>query len=353
MTLRNPSRSAPPPKQDGSASDDFDSPWKQGLELYFAQAVELLAPSLYRIIDWQVPVVFLDKELQAIDIPGKKHRRIVDKLAQVRLRDGSDAWLLVHVEIERHLKGAQAIKAFAWRMYEYRFRIQSRIMVQRQQDQLPRIYSLGVLLESQGVGKELIHTDEYLGQGVQFRFPVVELESWRSRWDELETLAPSNPFAVLIMAQLRANQYPNKRTRLGPKLQLVRQLRQYGYPPHIAVQVYRLVEWVVTLEKDQEPEFVRAVQALSKENEMSYVTLIERAGRDKGFAEGQIEGQIEGKIQGSVEGQAKLLLRLIQRRFGPTTDDVAQRIQAATAAQLETWSLNFVDATELDDVFRD
>ncbi|WP_322995275.1 DUF4351 domain-containing protein [Castellaniella sp.] len=327
------------------------------MELYFAQAVELLASDLYGIIDWQVPVVFLDKELQAIDIPGKKHRRIVDNLAQVRLCDGSDAWLLIHVEIERHLKGVQAVKIFSWRMYEYRFRIQSRIMIQRQLDQLPQIYSLGVLLESQGTGKELIHTDEYLGQGVRFRFPVVELESWRSRWDELETLASSNPFAVLIMAQLRANQYPNKRTRLGPKLQLVRQLRQYGYPPHIAVQVYRLVEWVVTLEKDQEPEFVRAVQALSKENEMSYVTLIERAGHDKGFAEGQIEGkiegQIEGKIQGSVEGQAKLLLRQIQRRFGPATDDVAQRIQAATAAQLETWSLNFVDATELDDVFRD
>ncbi|MFT0534364.1 DUF4351 domain-containing protein, partial [Castellaniella hirudinis] len=75
----------------------------------------------------------------------------------------------------------------------------------------------------------------------------------------------------------------------------------------------------------------------------------ERAGRDKWFA----EGLVEGKAEGSVEGQAKTLLLLVQRRFGPQPDAIARRIQAATATQLETWLLNFVDATELDDVFRD
>ncbi|WP_323011859.1 DUF4351 domain-containing protein [Castellaniella sp.] len=61
----------------------------------------------------------------------------------------------------------------------------------------------------------------------------------------------------------------------------------------------------------------------------------------------------EGKKEGSIEGQAQFLLRLIQRRFGPQTDNINQRIRTATVAQLETWSLNILDATELDDVFRD
>ncbi|MFT0534148.1 hypothetical protein ACMHYJ_15150, partial [Castellaniella hirudinis] len=152
------------------------------------------------------------------------------------------------------------------------------------------------------------------------------------------------PFAVVVMAQLQANGHRDKRTRLGPKFQLVRRLQHYGYDPVVAMQVYRLIEWMIALPEDLEADFLQTVETLTKENEMTYVTLIERAGHARGHAEGLAEG--------SVEGQAKTLLLLVQRRFGPQPDAIVQRIQAATAAQLETWVLNFVDATELDDVFR-
>ena len=48
-----------------------------------------------------------------------------------------------------------------------------------------------------------------------------------------------------------------------------------------------------------------------------------------------------------------MLQRLITRRFGPLTQDTLDRLKNATAAQLETWGLNFVDATTLEDVFRE
>src|SRR5690606_11705208 len=149
------------------------------------------------------------------------------------------AWLLIHVEVERRLQGRQALRLFSWRMYEYRHRIQVRFMRQQALDLPPPVYSLGILLDNRGVGDHLIHTDEHRGQGVRFTFPVVELESWRDRWDELESLAPGNPFAVVIMAQLQANRYRDKRTRLGPKFELVRGLRRYGYDPEVAGQIYR------------------------------------------------------------------------------------------------------------------
>lgn len=46
-------------------ADDHDSPWKEALELYFPQALALLASDLHAAIDWAVPIMFLDKELQA------------------------------------------------------------------------------------------------------------------------------------------------------------------------------------------------------------------------------------------------------------------------------------------------
>ena len=334
-----PARHTAPPA--AAPVDDHDSPWKEALEMFFPHALELLAPALHAEIDPAAAPDFLDKELQAIALPGKKGRRFVDKLVQVRLRAGTEAWLLIHVEVERRLRGPRALTLFAWRMYEYRHRIQIRLMRQRGLALPPPVYSLGILLDDPGVGGRLVYTDEHRGQGVRFSFPVVELEAWRDRWGELESLAPGNPFAVVIMAQLRANRYRDKRTRLGPKFELVRSLRRYGYAPETASRIYRLIEWMITLPKDLEPEYLRAVSALSEEDKMTYVTLIER------------EGIKRGRVEGRVEGQAELLLRQIRRRFGAVDEATDRRIRGALARELETWSLNILDAATLDDVFRD
>ncbi|WP_322999761.1 DUF4351 domain-containing protein [Castellaniella sp.] len=87
-------------------------------------------------------------------------------------------------------------------------------------------------------------------------------------------------------------------------------------------------------------DYLLAAQQLEQEHTMSYVTIAERHGIAKGRQEGR------------QEGQAELLLNQIRRRFGPLSEAVTQRILTAKASQLETWSLNILDATELDDVFR-
>lgn len=60
----------------------------------------------------------------------------------------------------------------------------------------------------------------------------------------------------------------------------------------------------------------------------------------------------EGQAEGRVEGQADLLLRQLQRRFGPVSEEIEQRVRTANAEQLEAWSLDILDAATLDDVFR-
>lgn len=84
---------------------------------------------------------------------------------------------------------------------------------------------------------------------------------------------------------------------------------------------------------------------------MSYVTIAERHYTKKGMEMGLEKGMEQGKIQGRAEGQASILLRQLERRFGPLPDAVTQCICAADSAQLEQWSLNILDAVSLDDVF--
>ncbi|HEY9281116.1 MAG TPA: Rpn family recombination-promoting nuclease/putative transposase [Eoetvoesiella sp.] len=65
----------------------------------------------------------------------------------------------------------------------------------------------------------------------------------------------------------------------------------------------------------------------------------------------KMEGREEGRKAGLQEGEAALLQRLLIRKFGPLPQPIQQRLQGATSAQLETWSLNILDATSLDEVF--
>ena len=64
---------------------DYDSPWKEALDVYFQPFMALCFPQIYEKIDWSVPPRMLDKELMQIAPQSAKGRRSVDKLVEVKL----------------------------------------------------------------------------------------------------------------------------------------------------------------------------------------------------------------------------------------------------------------------------
>jgi hypothetical protein len=50
------------------------------------------------------------------------------------------------------------------------------------------------------------------------------------------------------------------------------------------------------------------------------------------------------------QGEAKTLLRLIERKFGPPSDSVRQRIEAADEETLLGWFDRLLDAENVDEV---
>ena len=78
--------------------------------------------------------------------------------------------------------------------------------------------------------------------------------------------------------------------------------------------------------------------------------VISRA-REEGMQRGMQQGIQRGMKQGRVEGERALLKRLLQRRFGLLSPEVAERLGQASVADLESWAENVVDAPTLDDVF--
>ena len=63
------------------------------------------------------------------------------------------------------------------------------------------------------------------------------------------------------------------------------------------------------------------------------------------------EGRAEGMEQGRVDGERAVLERLLLRRFGSLSPEVEDRVAKASAADLEAWADNVLDAETLDDVF--
>ncbi|TVP83198.1 MAG: transposase [Thioalkalivibrio sp.] len=68
---------------------------------------------------------------------------------------------------------------------------------------------------------------------------------------------------------------------------------------------------------------------------MPYVTSVERIGIQKGRQ----------------EGEAAVLLRQIALKFGPPSEDVCARIEAADADTLLDWSGRILTAERADDIF--
>jgi hypothetical protein len=69
-------------------------------------------------IDWPRGYEMLDKELQQLVRTAELGRRHVDKLVKVWRRDGQEAWVVIHVEVQ-----SQAEEDFPQRMYVYNYRL--------------------------------------------------------------------------------------------------------------------------------------------------------------------------------------------------------------------------------------
>ncbi|MGH9843032.1 MAG: hypothetical protein ACREEM_30200 [Blastocatellia bacterium] len=65
--------------------EDYDSPWKDVLSLFFPEFVAFFFPRVYEEIDWSRGFEFLDKEMQRLSAKASVGRRTVDKLVKVWL----------------------------------------------------------------------------------------------------------------------------------------------------------------------------------------------------------------------------------------------------------------------------
>ncbi len=309
--------------------DDYDSPWKEALEHYFPEFLALLFAEIHAEVDWTRGYEFLDKELQQVVRDAELGRRFADKLVKVCTRDGKETWVLVHVEVQ-----GQAERGFDERMYVYNYRLFDRYRVD--------VVSLAVLADA----SPGFHAGDYRrvrwGCEVRFRFPAVKLLELGRDWEALES--STNPFALVVMAQLKAHQSRDGAARKDVKLHLVRLMYRRGYAREQVLELFRVIDWLLQLPAELEIEFEQALMALEEEEKMPYITSIERMGMERGMQ--------QGMQQGVQLGEVAVLRKQLQHKFGDQfTEAYRKRLDSADTDMLLLWSEQLLGADTIDEVF--
>ncbi|MBD1890063.1 transposase [Coleofasciculus sp. FACHB-SPT9] len=258
---------------------DYDSPWKEALEIYFTDFMAFFFPQAYADINWSQGYEFLDTELQQVVRDAELGRRRVDKLVKVWRQNGEETWVLIHIEVQSKVDAN-----FAERMYVYNYRLFDRYRRQ--------VASLAVLADEQVSWRPQSYGYEIWGARVSLRFPTVKLLDYEAQWQSLEQ--STNPFAVIIMAHLKAQATRrNPEGRLEWKLSLVRGLYERGYSRENILELFRLIEWMMVLPEELQFGFEETLSRYEEERRMPFITPIERRGIRKGILQNSRENIIE------------------------------------------------------------
>jgi hypothetical protein len=261
---------------------EFDAPWKEILEAYFTDFLAFFFPNIHADIDWSRGYTFLDTELQQIVRDAELGKRLADKLVKVWRLSGEELYVLIHIEVQQNPE-----TVFPERMFVYNYRLRDRYN--------HPVVSLAVLTDERQSWRPEEFRSEIWGCEIRFRFPVVKLLDYGQQWQTLEDSL--NPFATVVMAHLKALETRgNQVERKDWKLSLTRRLYERGYERQDVLNLFRFLDWVLTLPESLADEFKADLERFERENQMPYITSIERRAEERGRLIGAIELGLELKF---------------------------------------------------------
>jgi hypothetical protein len=233
--------------------------------------------------------------------------------------------VLVHIEIQ-----SQEEVNFSRRMFVYHYRL-------RDKYDLP-IVSLAVLGDERVSWRPSVYETALWGCELSFRFPVVKLRDWVPQRAVLE--ADPNPFAAIVLAHLAAQETrQNASARSLAKFALTRRLYSLGYDRERIFDLFRFIDWMLQLPQALEIQFHTTLQQFEEERNMTYITSVERLGREEGRQEGRREALLPG------------IALALELKFGDVGVALIPEVQALTdVAQLQAVLDSIRGAATVDEV---
>jgi hypothetical protein len=222
----------------------YDKYWKEALTQFLKPFTQFFLPQLHDEIDWSIAPQFLEKELfSAKNL--KKPKKEVDKLIKVRLKNGVEQWIFVHIEFQT---SGEAV--ICLRMYEYYQLIRETYGQE--------IVALVIYTGSNVPKKHDVYESEHFGTKITYNFNSYAV----IKQNEDELLANDNPFAMIVLANyyvLKTKDDQERRYEFKQKLYELAQNRNYNLEElsKLLIFVGELMKLTPLLEKKFEKEVIQ------------------------------------------------------------------------------------------------
>ncbi len=276
-----------------------DSLFKGLLRGFFADLLHILVPDLSKRLDLTHQIL-LDKEF--FTVGGR--RRELDLLVQVACLGAEDRTLLVHVEVE-----ARARPDMGRRLWRYRRQIQA--------IHESHVLSIVIHLKRGRPGVRLLALDEdFLGPDLaDFRYVAFGLAGC----DAAEYLARPEPLAWGLAALMR----PGSLTRPDLKLACLSRIAAADLDDARRLLLFNCVEMYLELNSLELAEY----SALCSVQENREVKVMATTWSERLEAKGREEG-LQAGLQEGLRAVRKILLSLLEERFGPVPEAIRQRVES-------------------------
>lgn len=292
---------------------DYDSPWKGIIEQFFEEFMEFFFPDIHTGIAWATGYEFLDKELQKIIRDSKTNNQRVDKLVKVWRKNGEEAWVAIHIEIQ-----SQRQTHFNQRMFQYHTQLYNHYQKQ--------IVSLAILSDNHPNWRPNNFSYDLWGCKIRLDFPIVKLLDYQQDWAELEQSL--NPFAVVVAAHLETQKTkPASTQRKDAKFQIIRRLYERGYSRRQVLELFRFIDWIMILTPELEANFQSEMMQYEEEQKMQYISNIERRWMKEGLEKGLEKGLEQGIEQGVEQSTREAIIEVLLLRFNEIPANVMHQLK--------------------------
>lgn len=280
---------------------DYDGLWKKLINELFEEFVLYFSPELFEVIDLTRKPEFLQQELFKEIIDEKQGKQIADQIVKVMLKNGSEQWVLIHIEVQ----GAPS-PDFSERMFRYYYKIYDRY----NRD----VVAIALLTDASDSFRPGKYHRGIFGTEVTYKYNSYKFKDH----PENELLETNNPFGIAILAAKYANAAKNddeKRYRF--KYKLMRLVLKKVNQPHEERRIYLsaltyFIDYLLQLPKELTEKLRNEIMISKEAIDLMY---LDRKNLPPTFGELRKLEREEGKIEGLLEERKRIVTKLNRNHF--------------------------------------
>jgi len=334
---------------------DHDTLFKELITTLFFEFLEFFAPQIAAAID-RNSAEFLDKEMLSDLVLGDENE--VDILVKVKIA-GQESFVLIHIENQ-----SSSRSNFRARMFDYFTRIRAKFS-------LP-VYPIALFSFDKPLREEPnTYTETTFGlQVLRFEFRSIQLN--RLKWRDYA--GSNNPMATALMVKMQVAPEDHYKIRME-SIRLFATLKLDARKQQTIDRFMRnylrlTAEDMILLRREIEKTMPEAKQrkyleVMNEWEELGKMIGLEQGialGTEQGIALGTEQGIALGTEQGIVlgtekgietglrEGEARMILRLLRRKFGEIDENFQYSIFSLSTGELENLAEALLDFQTLENL---